>query len=74
MVDVGWRGLWCVYVCGWQDLGMAIRESSVVSFLPCSVTFLRFHPTCSSIFSDFSETLMYIQQLELSRQVLASFP
>ena len=26
-------------MCGWQDVGMVIRESSVVSFLPCLVTF-----------------------------------
>ena len=31
-------------MCGWQDVGMVIRESSVVSFLHCLVTFLRFHP------------------------------
>ena len=26
-------------MCGWQDVGMVIHESSVVSFLPCLVTF-----------------------------------
>ncbi len=31
-------------VCGWQDVGMVIHESSVVSFLLCLVTFLQFHP------------------------------
>ena len=34
----------CVWLPTWQDIGMVIRESSVVSFLPCLVTFLRFHP------------------------------
>ena len=27
-----------------KDVGTAIRKSIVVSFLPCLVTFLRFHP------------------------------
>ena len=27
-----------------KDVGMAIRKSIVLSFLPCSVTILRFHP------------------------------
>ena len=31
-------------LCGWQDVGMVICESSVVAFLPCLVPFLRFHP------------------------------
>ncbi len=42
MVCHAWWGSWCV--CGWQDVGMVILESSAVLFLPCLVTFLRFHP------------------------------
>ena len=38
----------CVYVCAVgkmaKDIGMTIRKSIVVSFLPCSVAFLAFHP------------------------------
>ena len=36
---------WCM--CGWKmakDVGMAIRKSIVVLFLPCLVAFLGFHP------------------------------
>ena len=36
----------CVCVVGKmaKDIGMTIRKSIVVSFLPCSVAFLAFHP------------------------------
>ena len=37
----------CVCVCGWKngkDIGMTIRKSIVMSFLPCLVAFLAFHP------------------------------
>ena len=37
-------------MCGWKDIGMTIRRKSVVSFLPCLVAFLGFHPTkCSFV-------------------------
>ena len=42
-----------VCVCGWQDIGMVICESFVVSFLPF---FCDFIPTCSFILDDFSKT------------------
>ena len=38
-----WCGMEGIVVCVcvvWQDVGMVIRECSVVSFLPCLVTFL----------------------------------
>ena len=34
-------------MCGWKngkDVGTTIRKSIVVSFLPCLVAFLGFHP------------------------------
>ena len=38
----------CVCVCAVgkiaKDIGMTIRKSIVVSFLPCLVAFLAFHP------------------------------
>ena len=40
---------WCVCVCSWKmanDIGMTIRKSIVVSFLPCWHSI----PTCSFIF------------------------
>ena len=50
MAGVACRGLVCVCVCVCavgkmaKDIGMAIRKSIVVSFLPCLVAFLAFHP------------------------------
>ena len=44
MAGVAYAGDWCVCVCGWKDIGMTIRKSIVVSFLPCLVAFLAFHP------------------------------
>ena len=41
---------WCVCVCVCavgkmaKDIGMTIRKSIVVSFLPCLVAFLAYHP------------------------------
>ena len=54
MVGVAWREFWCV--CGWQDVGMVICESSVVSFLPCLVIFHTSIPTCAFTDNDFSKT------------------
>ena len=34
----------CVWLEKWKDVGMAIYKSIVVSFLPCLVVFLGFHP------------------------------
>ena len=46
MAGVACRGLMCVCAVGKmaKDIGMTIRKSIVVSFLPCSVAFLAFHP------------------------------
>ena len=45
---VACRGLVCVCVCMCvemaKDIGMTIRKSIVVLFLPCLVAFLAFHP------------------------------
>ena len=51
-----WRGLWCV--CGWQDVGMVIHESSVLSFLPFLVTFFAIPSLHAlSFLNDFSKTI-----------------
>ena len=34
--SVACRGLWCVYVCGWKDVGMVIRKA-----LQCSSYLVR---------------------------------
>ena len=47
MAGVACRGLVCVCVAVGKmakDIGMTIRKSIVVSFLPCSVAFLALHP------------------------------
>ena len=50
MAGVACRGLVCVcvHVCAVgkmaKDIGMTIRNSILVSFLPCLVAFLAFHP------------------------------
>ena len=43
---MGCRGLVCVCAVGKmaKDIGMTICKSIVVSFLPCLVAFLAFHP------------------------------
>ena len=64
---IGWGCGWCQWcgmpgigVCGWKmakDTGMTIRKSIVVSFLPCLVAFLAFHPYMFfHFFYDFSVT------------------
>ena len=56
-------------MCGWQDVGMVICESSVVSFLPCLVTFLCLHAL--SFLNDFSTTCIIWHAPPQAREILA---